>query len=294
MNTLLFWFGYLTIFVLALCAVLWWDRRRRRTKPPFPENLKLLRMPGEYLWQRVPDNDESDPQWLLLVMLVPLVAGAAVLQVVSKLQLSLATRSVVTVIALAFSLLLCVRWYQGRLQRRADDYLGFFGERYVAECLDPLKAQGWFIFHDIPCVGGAGPFNLDHVALGPGGVWVVETKTRRKGRTRPGRKEHEVVFDGAQIIWPWWEETESLKQAADNAHWLRELIEKLTGKAFDVAAVLTFPGYYVIERRLGPVRVVNPKLLPQVLVARGNSVLSDADIDLIRRQLEEKCRNVEY
>jgi len=107
---------------------------------------------------------------------------------------------VVAVVLFAFSLLLCVRWCQGQLQRQADDYLGFFGERYVAGWLDPLKAQGWFIFHDVPCAGATEQFNLDHVAVGPGGVWVVETKTRRKGRARPGRKEHEVVFDGVQII----------------------------------------------------------------------------------------------
>ena len=295
MNPLLFFLGYITLFLVLLCAVVWWDRRRRRTRRPFPEDLKLLRMPGEYLWRRVIENNEAQTQWWLAVMLVPIIVGAAVLHVISRyLQSSPAAGLVVTVVLFAFSLLLCVRWCQGHLQRQADDYLGFFGERYVAEWLDPLKAQGWFIFHDIPCAGATGPFNLDHVAVGPGGVWVVETKTRRKGRARHGRKEHEVVFDGVQIIWPWWEETQSLKQAADNAHWLQQWLEKLTGKSFDVAAVLTFPGYCVIERKLGPVRVANPKVLPQVLVSRGKAVLPDADIDLIRRQLEERCRNVEY
>jgi hypothetical protein len=295
MNPLLFLLGYSIFFLVVLCAVVWWDRRRRRTKPPFPENLKLLRMPGEYLWRRVIKNDEAGTQWWPAVMLVPIIVGAAVLQVVSRyLQSSPVAGLVVAVVLFALSLLLCVRWCQRQLQRQADDYLGFFGERYVAEWLDPLKAQGWFIFHDIQCGGGTGQFNLDHVAVGPGGVWVVETKTRRKGHARPGRKEHEVVFDGVQIIWPWWEETESLKQAADNARWLRQWLEKLTGKTFDVAAVLTFPGYCVIERKLGLVRVANPKVLPQVLIGRGKAVLGDADIDLIRRQLEERCRNGEY
>src|SRR5690606_5046380 len=113
-------------------------------------------------------------------------------------------------------------------------YLGFFGERYVAEWLEPLKADGWFIFHDIPCLGAAGKFNLDHVAVGPGGIWLIETKTRRKGKARPGLKEHEVTFDGARIIWPWWDDTDSLKQASDNARWLSDWLEKMTGKIFQV------------------------------------------------------------
>ena len=197
-------------------------------------------------------------------------------------------------VVFAFAVLICARWCQGRLQRWADDYLGFFGERYVAEWLDPLKAEGWFIFHDVPCEGATGRFNLDHVAVGPGGLWVVETKTRRKGRARPGFKEHEVVFDGKQIVWPWCEDKDALKQALNNSRWLREWLAKMTGKAFEVASVLTFPGYYVTAKKLGHVRVANPKVLPQVLNSQGTAMLAAGDIDLIRRQLEERCRNVEY
>jgi hypothetical protein len=252
-------------------------------------------MPGEYLWRRVMKGDEADIQWLLAAMLIPILVGASVLRFGARhIQSSPTSALVVAGTMFVFSLMFCVRWFQIRLQRRADDYLGFFGERYVAEWLDSLKAEGWFIFHDVPCAGATGRFNLDHVAVGPGGLWVVETKTRRKGRARPGFKEHEVVFDGVQIIWPWGEDTDSLKQASDNARWLREWLQKLTGKIFDVGAVLTFPGYCVIERKLGPVRVANPKALPQVLISRGKAVLGKHDADLIRRQIEEKCRDVEY
>ena len=67
----------------------------------------------------------------------------------------------------------------------------------------------------------------------------------------------------------------------------------MTGQEYDVSAVLTFPGYCVIERKLGPVRVVNPKVLPQVLTGRGKEMLGSGAIDLVHRQLEGKCRNVE-
>jgi len=123
---------------------------------------------------------------------------------------------------------------------------------------------------------------------------VVETKTRRKGRARPGFKPHEVIFDGNQIIWPWGEDTEGLKQASDNARWLKEWLQKMTGTNYSIAAVLTFPGYWVIERKLGPVRVVNPKALPAVVISRGQNVLCKDEIDLVRRQLEARCRDVEY
>jgi hypothetical protein len=296
MNTygLIFFLGYTVVFVAVLVGVIWWDRRRRRTKHPLPENFKLLRMPGEYLWRQVIHRDESDMQWFLGALVLPLVAGALVLQALAWCFPSSTTLVLVlSLTSFAFFLLLCVRFFGARLQRRADDYLGFIGERYVAEWLDPLKAAGWFVFHDVPFEGAAGKFNIDHVAVGPRGIWVVETKTRRKGRAKPGRKAHEVEFDGHQINWPWCEESDSLQQAADNARSLAEWLKTMTGKIYPVSAVLAIPGYCVIERKLGPVRLANPKSLPDVLTSSRNPVLPQADIDLIRRQIEAKCRDVE-
>lgn len=67
----------------------------------------------------------------------------------------------------------------------------------------------------------------------------------------------------------------------------------MTGKTYPVSAVLAIPGYSVTERAIKPIRVANPKNLPDVLTAPINPVLPQADIDLIRRQLEAKCRDVE-
>jgi hypothetical protein len=286
--------GYFVVFFGALFGMVRLERWRRQTRKPFREDLRLLRMPGEYLWQRVIESDEDELRWWGAT-LVPIVVGAAMFHIAGWLFRSLplvglALASIVFII----SLIVSVRWIQKRLQRRANDYLGFFGERYVAECLDPLKAEGWFIFHDVPCEGATGRFNLDHVAVGPNGIWVVETKTRRKGNARPGHKDFRVESDGTKIMWPWGDETDSLKQAGDNARWLHEWLEKMIGKAFEVSAVLAFPGYRVKELKLGAVRAANPKQITEVLTGLRKTPLHSSDIDLIRRQLEEKCRTVEY
>jgi hypothetical protein len=295
MKDLLFFILYVIAFLGTLLGVAWWDRRKRRTRRPLPEDIKLLRMPGEHLWRRVTAGDESDVQWFLIAILIPIFVGFGALLGVMHLPASWATSGLVGVVVLfVFALLLCVRWFHQRLQRRANDYLGFFGERYVAEILDPLKATGWFIFHDVQCQGATGKFNLDHVAVGPGGVWVIETKTRRKGRARPGFKDYQVVFDGNRLIWAWGEDTRALQQAGNNMTWLNEWLKKMTGTDFSVRGVLTFPGYEVIERKLTPLRVVYTKGLRDAVTSLGNEVLGPSEIDLIRRQLEEKCRDVEY
>src|SRR5215469_11886270 len=201
---------YGVVFMSVFVAVVLLERRKRRTKPPFGEDLRLMRMPGERLWRRVIENDESDALWTVGLLLVPMIVGFLALQIAGLLLGKTPAALVTATVLFVFSMLLCIRRLVIRLQRRENEYLGFFGERYVAEWLEPLKSKGWFIFHDIQCDGATGKFNLDHVVVGPGGIWVVETKTKRKGRTRPGLKDYEVTFDGAKIIWPWWDDVDSI------------------------------------------------------------------------------------
>src|SRR4051794_26102186 len=50
---------------------------------------------------------------------------------------------------------------------------GAFGEKVAGLWLSRLPS-GWFVFHDIP-VGERGA-NIDHLVIGPGGVYAVNTK----------------------------------------------------------------------------------------------------------------------
>ena len=52
---------------------------------------------------------------------------------------------------------------------------GAEGERRVAETLDTLGQYGWLALHDVHWPGR--PLaNLDHVAIGPGGVFIIDAK----------------------------------------------------------------------------------------------------------------------
>ena len=44
----------------------------------------------------------------------------------------------------------------------------------------------------------ADKFNIDHVIIGPAGVYAVETKARRKPETGKGRSDARVVYDGTK------------------------------------------------------------------------------------------------
>jgi hypothetical protein len=54
---------------------------------------------------------------------------------------------------------------------------GAAGERRTARLLDPLERQGWAVLHDLAVPGSRA--NLDHLAIGPGGVFVVDSKQYR-------------------------------------------------------------------------------------------------------------------
>ena len=54
---------------------------------------------------------------------------------------------------------------------------GAAGERRTARLLDPLARQGWAVLHDLAVPGSRA--NLDHLAIGPGGVFVIDSKQYR-------------------------------------------------------------------------------------------------------------------
>jgi hypothetical protein len=58
---------------------------------------------------------------------------------------------------------------------------GAAGERYTARLLAGLERQGWVVLHDLAVPGSRG--NIDHLVIGPGGVFVIDSKQYR-GRLR--------------------------------------------------------------------------------------------------------------
>src|ERR687898_929431 len=54
---------------------------------------------------------------------------------------------------------------------------GAVGERRTARLLGPLERHGWVVLHDLAVPGSAA--NLDHLAIGPGGVFVIDSKQYR-------------------------------------------------------------------------------------------------------------------
>jgi hypothetical protein len=300
-KQIIFVLGYELLFLCCVLAMLFWRRYHRKRRNPLPEDFKLLRVPGETQLMWVRKFDENLFLYVILAGTVPAVITAVLLLLTKQLAgwwvlVGLA----LTLVVFVGVFIVAAHWLTKKLSESLDRYLGYFGERYVAEWLDPLREQGWRVFHDLPCKAGEKKFNIDHVAVGPGGVFVIETKTRRKGSARRDRKDNEVFFDGQRLNWPWSEgkhDQEGLVQAERNATWMADTLKAETGVRVHVSPILALPGWWVQEvkpfkdPRLA--RVANPKWLPKWL-GEAPTILNANQVAAIAAKLEERCRDVMY
>ena len=273
-------------------GVYWWSIARKKDRPP--EKFKLLRSPGETQRRRVQKADENLFSYFYGGAFVPLVIASLVLLLAIRLPKRLvpvgaAVAAILFLVSTVCAVIVLLRF----LNRRRNDLLGYLGERAVAEHLEQLKSEGYRIFHDVPCEGRKKNFNIDHVVVGKTGVTAIEVKTRRKKKGRAGFEEHVVTYDGQRLIWPWGEDRCGIDQLIAESDWLRKFIHSRTGLHVDPKPILALPGWWVTERVVGSFRVANHKVLPAIVSDWKIQPLTPEQIDLISRQLDERCRDVE-
>ena len=280
---------YLAAYVVCLGALWLFRTNRRRERPPVAP--KLLRGPGESLRWRLQRLDDALLLHAFGAAFLPM--GVFVGGLMFAFNSTGRDRDVIMICAFALflvTLYFCGRWMLDKFTLRRDCHLGLLGEKIVAEAILPLAAEGCRIFHDVP----TGEFNIDHVIVAPTGVFAIETKTRRAGRGRPDRRPDEIIYDGALLVFPWGEDAFGLEQARQRAAWLGNWLRDSTGEPVQPVPVLTFPGWNVMTTAAGAeVVVVSPNAIPG-LVRNRPGLLTDLQIDHIARQLDGKCRDVEF
>jgi hypothetical protein len=138
-------------------------------------------------------------------------------------------------------------------------------------------------------------WNIDHVVVGPPGVFLIETKARNRVRGRSDQPAHKVYVRGNRLQFPSGEDLKAIPQAERNAKWMAEYLTKKTGEKVEVEALVVLPGWFV-EIKQPPSNgtgVMNAKYMGQYL--RGRPVrLPEAQVRRIIGQLDEKCRDMEF
>lgn len=170
--------------------------------------------------------------------------------------------------------------------------LGPCGEQAVAEALTEVAASGYRTFHDLP---GGEKWNVDHVVVGPHGVFVLETKARSRRALSTKQPAHKVGYDAETLYFPAGEDRQAIPQARRNAKWVAEYLTKKTGERVEAAPLVVLPGWYV-ERAVTDTKgmaAMNATYLKKYLASQP-SHLPAAQLRRIITALDEKCRDIEF
>lgn len=278
------------IFLVVAVIYGWkWRVDREERRSPFTSD--LLRGPGHSTREKAEELFYDAFAYMMLAGYTPLVFYAAHLQSIvirGRAPSRISGWIMVISAALVFAVLLARALRL--LDRRRSYRLGAQGEQAVGEELNRLVAKGCHVFHDVP----ADDFNIDHVVVGPAGVFAVETKARRKPTRGKGKEDATVIFDGERLVFPDWKESRCLKQARNQARWLSEWLASPTGERVPVMPVLALPGW-LVERRAPPkgLHVMNSREEGLAsLFTKGDRPISEATVERIVDRLDQRCRNI--
>lgn len=144
-----------------------------------------------------------------------------------------------TVLAIFVSLRL-IRDYQ-RIRRLK---LGLACELAVGQELDHLihpEAHPYYVFHDVP----ADTFLIDHVAVTPHGVFVIEVRARTPAMTPDGTIRNHVTVEHERLRFPGWNERKPQHKARQATRWVASWLNRELGQPVPVHGILVLPGWKI-------------------------------------------------
>ena len=242
-----------------------------------------LHNPGESLFEQRFDlmNDQILPYLLTAIMLIILSGYMWAIQL-GWMPMQAGAFTVMTIGWCIYTFWKCKKVIsQIRLINR-----GLAAEKAVGQFLEQFRAKNYAVFHDIPVEAGNKKFNIDHLLVGPKGVFTIETKYRKK----PLRGECKVKYDGTQIsINGQAPDRDPITQALGQAAWVQNYLKSCTAlSAIPITPLVVFPGWYVDYLQAGDakVKVTNEQLIWSCIQSATHS-LSPDDAKLIESRLIE-------
>lgn len=143
---------------------------------------------------------------------------------------------------------------------------GAEGERAVGAICTELEGDGWYAIHDVSLGRG----NVDHILVGPGGIFTIETKSHRG----------HIPIDHI--------DPRMLKQAYAE----KKLLERITG--LDVQPLLVFSRAYLVDPT-PPVRRSGVTILPARMLehyfSRRRPILEPSRVEQVYTHLANALSN---
>ncbi len=262
---------------------------QKKCKSPF--STQFLRAPGHSVYERVDDLKMDVVSYLLFIGVVPLMLVAANFisaEFTGRPQTVLSTAIYLSAGLIAF--IIQARKLYSTSQELKKMRLGYEAEVAVGQELNQLMRSGFYVYHDFPAEG----FNIDHIVIGPTGVFAVETKGRSKPNTGDARADAKVVFDGEVLHFPHWKERKPAQQTRMQAKWLSQWLSSAVGDAVAVIPVLTIPGWFTEYKSRSDVQVFFGKQPEKLFLHyKQQNQLSESMIQRVVHQVDARCRDVE-
>lgn len=279
--SLLTWVAILGVPNVVVLVWIVQIKRRHMAQTRRPFTVQPLRVAGESTREKADELFESASDDMLFLLAGPL--AGVILGILVKPNSWL-------IMAIPFvGMAVLSAWLGFRIRRKLKkswNYrLGAIGEQVVGRELDQLMSQGYQVFHDVQF----GNWNIDHVVVGPRGVFAVETKTWRKPNV-DSNVTAKVVFDGEALSVPGkWKSRSAVQQARNNAKSLSEWIAKAAAEIVTVVPVVALPGWSLEVEHFSDVAVFSATKMGEPMIRRGDGDLQPEQIQRISFQLAKCC-----
>ena len=188
-------------------------------------------------------------------------------------------------------LLFCSRWWMRRFGRAIEENLresrawrrGYEGERVVGELLESALPDTFHVFNDVHFPGRTA--NVDHIVIGPSGIFVMDTKNWR-GNVAWSGDGQTLLVNGEP------DKKNTVNTVISAALDVREKLRTLTTREFFVKPVLVFPLAKVAPRFDTTVELQQDDYLidKRLTYIDKRTMLTDADIKIAVRALKALFR----
>jgi len=276
---------FLLSLLFPLAAIIWYHHSSKKHRTPLTQD--LLRGPGDSIRKVIQNVDEKINAYLMGTVLLP-VTCYAVYVTDRYAGTGHAHWYVFALLAVLPPMYFAFKLARSLKQRNALR-LGLDCEIAVGQELNRLMLLGHHVYHDFL----ADNFNIDHIVVGPNGVFAVETKGRAKSEKNREADDVKVVFDGDVLKFPNWTERNYLPQARRQAEWLSNWLSNAVGERISVKPVLVITGWFVTLLKPCDVLLASGKNIHLVIPKQRVNTLTGEQITRVVHQLEQRCRNVE-
>ena len=271
-------------FFITLALI---KRKKRGKRNPLCKD--ILRGAGESLRVKVKELDGKIDDTLLMLYFGPItIVGFYFMMLYLQGRQFTYSGIVIYGITIIFGLtFFSIKLYK-LLHERNAYRLGLDAELAVGRELNHLMLDGFHVYHDFP----EGKYNIDHIVVGPSGMFAVETKGKSKPDKGRGSDDAKVIYDGQKLIFPDNKtNTEFISQAKKQAASLSKWLSSAIGEPVTAKPVLALPGWFV-ERKKTDFTILFGYKENYLKALSGKEILPETLIRRIVHQVERKCRDV--